>query len=87
MKLKDGLLRHEIMGEAMLVPTGKISETFNGIVKGNETAGFILKLLQDEHTQEELVQAVLEEYDAQEEIVKEDVARVLSELENAGLLE
>lgn len=87
MKLKDGLLRHEIMGEAMLVPTGKVSETFNGIVKGNETAGFILKLLQEEHTQEELVQAVLEEYEADQAVVEKDVAKLLADLEEAGLLE
>lgn len=87
MRLKEGLLSHEIMGETMLVPTGKVSEVFNGIVKGNETAGFLLKLLREDRTMEELVQAVLEEYDAEQEVVEKDVAKLLSDLQEAGLLE
>lgn len=78
---------HKICDETLVVPTGKLSMNFQGIIRNNETAGFIMELLKTERTEEELAEAVLQEYEADPETVRKDVHRIVCLLEQEGLLQ
>lgn len=87
MKLKDELMLHKVSDETVVVPTGKLSIEFQGIIRNNETAGSIMELLKEERTEEELVEEVLRVYDADRETVSRDVHRIILMLEQEGLLQ
>lgn len=87
MKLKDELMLHKVSDETVIVPTGKLSIEFQGIIRNNETAGSIMELLKEERTEEELVEEVLRVYDADRETVSRDVHRIILMLEQEGLLQ
>ena len=53
MRLKDELMIHKVSDETVVVPTGKLSIQFQGIIRNNETAGFIMELLKEERTEED----------------------------------
>lgn len=87
MKLKEGFLLHNVNGEYMMVATGEAGKSFNGLVRNNATANFILEQLQRETTTEQIVEAVLEHYDAKREQVEADVNRVTELLRKEGFLD
>ena len=87
MRLKEGMILHTVAGEHMMVPTGDAAKDFNGLVRGNDTARFILEMLLTDTTEEAIVEAMAREYNAPREILARDVHRILDQLEREGLLE
>lgn len=87
MKLKKGFIIHNTGEEAILVATGKASESFNGIVRNNSTASFILSLLQNEITEKEIVDKVLEVYDIDRATAIHDVKELIRQFQQEGFLE
>ena len=85
MKLSTGFLLHNVDGETYLVPVGNTD--FSGMVRGNKTFGAIVELLQNECSEEELIAAMKERFDAPKGAIERDVARVLSELRNIGAID
>ena len=84
MKLKDSFIIQDIEDTQFLVPVG--GETFRGIVRSNGTAAFIVDCLKEETTEEAIVDAMLEQYDAPRETVTQDVHRVVEQLRQIGAL-
>ena len=87
MKLKSGFVTHTVGDEQMMVATGPASSVFRGLVRSNETAAFIVDCLKKETTEEEIVKAMLQEYDAPEEVIARDVHSVVEKLQEIGALE
>lgn len=87
MKLKKGLLLHEVDGEYVVVPTGKAAKNFNGMIRNNETANFIMQQMMVETTEEEVVEKILAVYEADREVVEKSVRSVIDQLRQAGLLD
>lgn len=87
MKLKQGFILRNIADEYMGVATGPAAKVFNGLVRNNETANFIYERLLHETTVEEIVAAMLEEYDAPKERIEADVLDVIDKIRGAGLLD
>ena len=50
MRLKDGFITHESAGEHIMVPAGGVS--FSGMVRSNQTAGYIVECLKEDTTPE-----------------------------------
>ena len=80
MKLNPDFILQEMGGEAVLVPTGEAGERFRGIVRLNETAAFIVDCLRTETSQEQIVDALLAEYEVERSEAKRHVNTVLSQL-------
>ncbi|MCR5135805.1 MAG: PqqD family protein [Oscillospiraceae bacterium] len=78
MKLKKEFIPHETGSESLLIPTGGAG--FSGLVKGNKTLGVILGLLTEDTTEEKIIAAMKERFDAPEEVITADVQKVLSAL-------
>ena len=85
MKLKKDFIVHETDRESLLVPTG--AAEFSGIVKGNKTLGAILELLKTEVTEDDMISALTNRFDAPEEIIRRDVQKAISGLREIGALD
>ena len=87
MKLKEGFILHDVGDEHMVVAAGKATKIFNGLIRNNDTADFIYRQLLKETTEEQIVSAMLKEYDAPAEVIADDVHRVVDQIRKAGFLE
>ncbi|MBQ7321949.1 MAG: PqqD family protein [Clostridia bacterium] len=85
MKLKDGLITHETDGEHITVSAG--GSGFNGLIRSNQTAGFIVECLKEETTEEAIIERMLAKYDAPREVIAADVAKILANLRKIGALD
>lgn len=75
------------MGDTgVIVPVGEKSFTFNGMVTLNETGSFLWERLEKSATRDELVSALLDEYDTTKETAEKDVDAFLAKLSEEGLL-
>ncbi len=86
MKVRDGFLLKEIAGEYVLVPVGENLVDFSAMAVLNETGAFLWKLMDDETTREELLKAVLEEYDINAEVAGQDIDEFLETMKRHDLL-
>ncbi|MGN9019734.1 PqqD family protein [Lachnospiraceae bacterium HCP1S3_C3] len=84
MKLKDTYITHESDGEQILLDT---SSSFAGLIRNNKTAAFIVECLKDDTTQEKIVEAMFEKYDAPKEVLAKDVSDVIEKLRKVGALD
>lgn len=87
MKLIEGFVVSKVGDDYIGVATGKASKSFSGMIKSNSSAAFLLEKLQKDITADELVAAMLEEYDVDEDIARRDVDLFVEKLKNAGVLE
>ena len=78
MKLKSGFVTHNVGKTQMMVATGSASTVFRGL---------IVNCLKKETTEQEIVEAMLQEYDAPEELIARDVHSVVEKLQGIGALE
>ncbi|MBE7061029.1 MAG: PqqD family protein [Clostridiales bacterium] len=86
MKIKDGFVLREVAGQRIVVAVGKATQSFNGIIKLNESSALLWKKLEDGATEEELVGVLLGEYDVTEEEARKDVKTFVDNLTKAGLV-
>ena len=61
-KIQEFILR-EVADEYILIPTGKTTETFNGIISLSETGAFIYEHLEEAPSFDALVDMITKEYD------------------------
>lgn len=86
MKIEKEFILREIAGDYVIVPTGKTALEFNGLITVNELGAFIWKKLQQEVTEDELIQDILEEYEVDEETARNDVEEFLNKLTECKIL-
>ena len=84
MKLKDTYITHDSDGEQILLDT---SSSFAGLIRSNKTAAFIVECLKEETTQEKIVEAMFEKYDAPKEVLAKDVSEMIGKLRKVGALD
>ena len=87
MKIKKEFITRTIAGETVVVPTGAAAARLNGMITLNDTGAFIWKFLQEEHTKEELLAAMLEEFEVDEACAREDIKGFTAVLMEQGMLE
>ena len=86
MKLKDGFVLREIDNEYMVVPVREMAEKVHGIINLSETGAFLWRLLDTDQEEEQLVAAMLAEYEVEEETARQDVRAFVDGLEKQGFL-
>lgn len=85
MKLKDGFILRSVAGETVVVPTGDDLD-LNMMITLNETGKFLWEKLEQGVEQEELVAALLKEYDVNEQTAREHVALFIKKLSDNGFI-
>ncbi len=86
MKIKLEFVTREVAGDTLLVPVGKTSLDLNGMLTLNELGAKIWALLPDAEDENAIVQKILLEYDAQEDVVRADVHEFLQKLRDLGII-
>ena len=86
MKLKYKFVTNEVAGKTVAVAVGEDLESFGGFIKLNETGAFIFNLLREEISKEEIVTAVLGEYDVTEEKAINATEEFLEYLSSFGVI-
>ena len=87
MKIKEGFILRNVADATIVVPTGKATLDFNGMITLNETGAFLWRLLGSDTDEQEMLKAMLAEFDVDEATAKAGIARFVGKLESEGLLE
>lgn len=86
MKSKYTLEKMELDGEIVAVPVGENASELHAVLNLNEEAMRILELLQQETTEDEIMDTLLKEYTGDPEEIRAYVRQFLKKLEEEGLL-
>lgn len=86
MKIKEGFILREVADNFVVVPVGKASVEFKGLINLNSVGAYIWKCLENDTTIEEVVKKVVAEYEIDEHLAKTDVEAFVSKLKEASLL-
>lgn len=86
MKVDKEFVLREIAGDYIIIPTGRTVLEFNGLITVNEVGVSLWNMLQNEITIDGLVQGILDEYDVEEEVAREDIQEFLETLVAGGIL-
>lgn len=87
MKLKYEFSVREIMGDYIMVPLGEGALAVSGMGTTNEVGAFICEKLRTEISPDELLSAVLEEFDVDEATAKADLEDFIAKLRGLELIE
>ena len=89
MKIKTGFVLREVCGERVIVGEGLGAINFGKLLVLNETAAWLWKQAQqlEVFTPDLLSEKLCEEYEVTAEEARQDVGDILSEWQNAGLIE
>ena len=85
MKLKKQFVTKDMGDTQIMVAAG--GSVFSGIVRSNSTAAYIVDLLKEEITKEQIVSAMLDRYEVSEERASADVDKILDTLRGIGALD
>ena len=86
MKIANDFILREIAGDYLVIPTGNTALSFNGLITLNEIGSFLWKQLEEDRTLEDLIEAILEEYDIDYDTAKVDIEDFLEYLQEKDLL-
>ena len=86
MKLKYEFETTELGDEIIAVPVGDNARNFGGVINLNDSAAAIMKLLQKDTTVEQIVSALLEEYEGTKEGMTAFVEKFIDKLRKEDLL-
>lgn len=86
MKLKQGFIMREIAGEIIVVPSGS-ELNLDMMITLNDTGRFLWQRLEVGADMDELVQAMLGEYDVDEQTARAGAERFVSKLQERGFME
>jgi len=86
MKIKEGYILRQVAGNSIVIAVGDEAINFNGIITVNGAGTFLWQLLEKDVTRDELVDAMLKEYDIDAETASADIDEFLNNLRKAELL-
>lgn len=87
MKIKDGFMLREIAGSWVVVPLGQRVVEYNGLMILSESGALLWKLLENGAEMDELVQAILSEYEIDEATARADIEEMIGNIKDRGLIE
>lgn len=87
LKIKKGFILREVSGSYIVVAVGTASKEFKGLITLNETGAFLWERLVDGNDKKGLVAALLDEYDAPQDIIEKDVEDFLQTITKGNLVE
>ena len=87
MKILEEFVLREVAGNYIVVPFGENAVSFKAMITLNETGAFLWMQLEEEKTQEELLEAFLQEYEIDRQTAEADISKFIEKVESAGILE
>lgn len=86
MMIQKELIKRQIAGETILVPVGKSVYDSHGLFVLNELGSFLWDLLPQAAGEEDLICAVLAEYDVTEDVASRDIREFLDRMRELGII-
>lgn len=86
MRIKENYMLRKVSDTYVVVPVGAAVAEFNGMINLNEVGAFLWSYLEDEVTYDELLSAMLKNYEVDEEVAKADLNRFIENLKENNLL-
>lgn len=87
MKIKEGYILREVAGSNIVVPIGNAQVSFNGIMTLNDVGTFIWKKLEKGADNDEILNAILDEYDVERDRAQWDLNLYIEKLRSKDLIE
>ncbi len=87
MKIKEGFILRNVAGSFVVVPIGEATLDFNGMMNLNETGAFLFEKMIEGISREDLIKALTDEYDVDEETAAQDVDAFIEKVEKEDLFE
>ena len=86
MKINPDFTIQQVGASFVAVPVGEASKTFHAMLHLNESGAFLWKQMAEKDcTEEELVAALLAEYEVDTDVAKRDVHALVAQMRDAGL--
>lgn len=86
MKIKEGFLIRKVASQYVVMPCNN-DINFNGMISLNESGAFLFNLLKENITKDDLLQAMLNEYDVSKEVALNDIEKFIKVLQDNNLLD
>lgn len=87
MRIKDGFELKEIADNYVVLPTESNVVDFSSMIMLNEVSAFLWLQLLEDKTEQDLLKAVLKEYDVDKETAAGDIKIFIKELAAAGVID
>lgn len=88
MKIREGFILRDVAGQSFVVPTGALSQEYQGMITLNETGKVIWQCLEKEMSSEQIVEQLLATFeDADIDVVKKDVQDFIEKLVKGKIIE
>ena len=86
MKAKQGFVLRNVVDEYILMPTGDNIGKFNGTVLLNEVSALVWEKLQNPISREDLLKAILDEFEVEKAVAAADLDALLAKLKEYGVI-
>lgn len=87
MKVKEGFVLRNVVDEHIIMPTGDNIAKFEGAVVLNDVAAFVFEQLKNPVSKEDLLCAILSEFEVDEETAKNDLDMLIEKLIELNIIE
>lgn len=87
MKIKDGFAKRKIAGSNIVVPVGKQSIEFNGMITLNDSGSFFWDCFSKDITIDDAVKMVTDEYEIDAQTARQDIDNFVEMLRKNNLLD
>ena len=87
MKIKEGYILRNVAGSFVVVPVGNATLEYNGMMNLNETGAFLFGKMIEGISREDLIKALTDEYDVDDETAKKDVDAFIEKVKEQDLFE
>ena len=86
MKIKPEFELVNVADDYMLIPVGEQMEQFKGTVVLNEVSAFLLNLMKNDISKEELINSLTKEYEIDHVTAQGDVEKTLKKMMEIGII-
>ena len=87
MRIKDNYVLRQVADTWCVLPLAEETLNLNGMLTLNDSGAFLWRALEKGGSKEELVEAMLNEYDVTSEQAEADIEEFLDKLRNVGCLQ
>ena len=87
MKIKDGFVMRDVMGQSVVIATGEASKTFSGMIKLNETGKIVWESISDGKSKDEIVKRIIDEFEVDKARAESGVNAFINNMVEKGFIE
>ncbi len=87
MKIREGFILRQVLDIYAVIGVGSEAYMPNRIMSVNETGAFLWNMLEKDADKQELIDALLREYETDPQTAEKDVDAFLKDLQDKGLVE